>query len=418
MKRTITIMILAVLGHDADAQLIGINTTSPDRPLTLRGIGLTHELLSLRNMNDHTIWHINMAGGGLNFAQSGIQDHMLFLGENKRIGMGTNRPASALHVIGSATFSSEDILTLENPTTAALALAGIRFRFHHSTEANPHRGSGLLTVGRSGGVGFMAMALASSTSVDPEERMRITAQGRMGIGTAEPAALLHVAGTILPEVAIFENTNTVSHLQVKGAGRGLKLGVDGFGGLLDLENGEGLRVMTGGTAHMFLNAANGNVSIGGGLPQEKLHVRGKGLFEDGIQLSTGQGGQTLDYYEALTFTSNLRNGTTTLVDGVAMRLVRIGSQVTLTLRQNLMDLNFPPTSELQFSAALPSRFRPSGTELRVPIQVLNNGAWSTGVLVIQTNGLMTLRPQAGNAAALWTGVQNAGIFGFTTSFAL
>jgi hypothetical protein len=415
MKKIIFLMPLAVIGGHAFTQLVGINTTTPDRPLTIRGVSITHELLSLRNMDNETIWHLNMANGGLNFAQSGIQDNVLFLGENKRIGLGTNLPASALHLVNHATVVNNDVITLENPASAA---TGIRFRFSHSTPENPYRGSGLLTVGRTGGLAFMAVSLAGSTSADPSESMRITSQGRLGIGISAPAANLHVAGSNLPEVGIFENNVTSSHLIIKGDTRSLKMGVDGFGGLIDLESGEGLRVMTGGTAHLFLNAANGNLSIGGGVPQEKLHVRGKGIFEEGIQLSNTQSGNVLDYYEATAFSNTLRNATTTLKDPVAMRLVRVGSQVTLTLRENLLDLNFPPTAELEFSVALPARFRPTGADLRVPIQVMNNGLWSMGVLIIQTNGAMRVRPNAGNASALWSGAQNAAIFAFTTSFTL
>lgn len=415
MIKMIFLVTLTAIGGGAFAQLVGVNTTTPDRPLTIRGLSITHELLSLRNRDNETIWHLNLANGGLNFAQSGIQDNVLFLGENKRIGLGTNRPASALHLINNATVANNDVLTLENPVGA---LTGIRFRFSHSTEDNPHRGSGLLTVGRTGGVGYMAISLAGSTSADPSESLRITSQGRLGIGLSSPAANLHVSGNNLPEVAIFENNATTSHLIIKGDTRQLKMGLDGFGGLIDLESGEGLRVMTGGTAHLFLNAANGNLSIGGGIPQEKLHVRGKGIFEEGIQLSNTQSGNVLDYYEATAFSNTLRNGTTTLKDPVAMRLVRVGSQVTLTLRENLLDLNFPPTAELEFGVALPTRFRPTGADLRVPIQVMNNGVWSMGILIIQTNGALRVRPNAGNASALWTGAQNAALFAFTTSFSL
>jgi len=61
---------------------VGIGTTSPDRPLTVRGTGVNGEWFSLRDTSDNTRWHVNNKDGGLNFAQTGVADGRLFLSTN------------------------------------------------------------------------------------------------------------------------------------------------------------------------------------------------------------------------------------------------------------------------------------------------------------------------------------------------
>ena len=81
---------------------IGVGTSSPDRPLTLRATVLEGEWLSLRDMGDATRWHLNSFGGGLNIAQTGVADGRLFLSTNGNVGIGTTSPSFTLEVNGSA----------------------------------------------------------------------------------------------------------------------------------------------------------------------------------------------------------------------------------------------------------------------------------------------------------------------------
>lgn len=79
---------------------VGIGTTSPDRPLTVRGTGGNAEWISLDATDGTAAWHINNRSGGLNFAQTGVRDNRLFISTNGNVGIGTNNPVASLTVMG------------------------------------------------------------------------------------------------------------------------------------------------------------------------------------------------------------------------------------------------------------------------------------------------------------------------------
>ena len=93
---------------------VGIGTESPDKPLTIVGEGSTNEWISLKNSAGTTKWSINNRNGGLNFAETGIADARLYLKAGGKVGIGTEFPASQLHIKGSGkqTLSIESTGTL------------------------------------------------------------------------------------------------------------------------------------------------------------------------------------------------------------------------------------------------------------------------------------------------------------------
>ena len=87
--------------HIRSIGLVGINTTNPDRPLSVQGHGGHTELISLKNSGGQTEWHINFRSGGLNFAETGVADARLFLQKGGNVGIGTDQPAYKLDVCGT-----------------------------------------------------------------------------------------------------------------------------------------------------------------------------------------------------------------------------------------------------------------------------------------------------------------------------
>jgi hypothetical protein len=120
-----------------------------------------------------------------------------------------------------------------------------------------------------------------------KEQMRVTADGRVGIGTDKPEAALDVAGTIrarggiqfedgtvLTSAAAAKSTSTTAVIGggdstgtfASGAGTANKVAkwVDGSGTLGD----------------SVITESGGNVGIGTTTPTQALHVRGKSLFQN------------------------------------------------------------------------------------------------------------------------------------------
>lgn len=79
---------------------LGVRATAPDRPLTIKGSGDNVELISLRNASGTNKWHLNFFGDGLNFVESHVADHRLFLQEGGRVGIGLGNPQTRLDVAG------------------------------------------------------------------------------------------------------------------------------------------------------------------------------------------------------------------------------------------------------------------------------------------------------------------------------
>jgi hypothetical protein len=75
---------------------VGIGTTTPKKPLSIRGEGPKEELLAFEDAGGETKWHINQKPGvtrpGLNFAETGVAESRLFIKAGGEIGVGTTDP--------------------------------------------------------------------------------------------------------------------------------------------------------------------------------------------------------------------------------------------------------------------------------------------------------------------------------------
>ena len=163
---------------------VGIGTATPDRPLTIRASGAPNgEWLSLKDTGDITRWHLNNEAGGLDFVQSAVADARLFLATNGNTGIGTSSPQAKLHVAGGN-------LQLDNNSRLHFADGGeirsfdtnhsIRFRRSENKMELLEYGDLIFSSGATGG-------LTTASAV-------LLANGNFGVGTAAPAAKLHVAG--------------------------------------------------------------------------------------------------------------------------------------------------------------------------------------------------------------------------------
>lgn len=104
MKKLLLLFVLMYAGSGGFAQFVGIGTTTPTRPLTIRGVGTApnpiSQVLAFHDLTDAPRWHIDMPDlVGLNFAATNIRDNVLYLGINGRTGINNGNPSATLHVI-------------------------------------------------------------------------------------------------------------------------------------------------------------------------------------------------------------------------------------------------------------------------------------------------------------------------------
>lgn len=88
--------------HVTAGNAVGVGTSSPDaaRALTVQGrdAGGVAQWISLADLDGAPKWHLNHEDGGLNFAETGVADHRLFLAPSGGVGIGTSAPVAGLEV--------------------------------------------------------------------------------------------------------------------------------------------------------------------------------------------------------------------------------------------------------------------------------------------------------------------------------
>jgi hypothetical protein len=203
-----TLSVITINGQTASfLESVGINTAAPDPDswrlsvagnILANGLDLTEKLI-------------------LNSATFNINDGTIYIPANDNyVGIGTTEPKTLLHIQsdGVTTFKPEDnrrwnAVRIQTFTDVANVGAGILLVPDDPGDATPSKsvGSGIIAVRSDDldGIGSHLVFVTDPALNVPQERLRITAEGNVGIGKTNPEAMLHVNGD-----AQFDNNVTIN----------------------------------------------------------------------------------------------------------------------------------------------------------------------------------------------------------------
>ena len=183
-----------------------------------------------------------------------------------KVGIGTTGPDTTLHVAGT----SHRMLPLERQTQTAGYWSGIEFQLGDDASATAGHIYGIIggaiedpATGSKDGALIFHTSLANTTA----EKMRITSDGKVGIGINAPDDILHVKGTDAALLVEDAGSNSNPAIEIKNDAAHWKL--QNRGG-----DSDKLRIVEGSTTHMVIQQNNGNVGIGDTTPSHKLDVNG------------------------------------------------------------------------------------------------------------------------------------------------
>lgn len=201
------------------------------------------------------------------------------------IGMGTTTPSTRLEVVGEITtaglISSDDIQINNNAKGLSLmSTAGNRYGLKYGLAGVVGGSDHLMLTNREDNGDILFGTSPGGGGGNEEERMRITSDGNVGIGTDTPSGKLHIAGSAQNSYIepIVENTAAIgaAGFSFKNSNQEWKMGVnvsDTFR-IRDHNASTNPFVIEAGGApnDSFHMDSNGNVGIGTASPDELLHL--------------------------------------------------------------------------------------------------------------------------------------------------
>ena len=195
----------------------------------------------------------------------------LIVGGAGRVGIGTTTPQYGLEV---ATATGGDISFLRDDTS--IAANDTIGTLHFSGNDPSHRVGAQIKVNAHDAWAtndcptYMTFHTTDDATASIDERMRITHNGNIGIGTTAPTNLLHLAESDTSSVYLQFSNSTTGHAGTDGFFIGVNGGGTAAVNLWNLEN-TAMRFATNDTQRMTI-LGNGKVGIGTDTPNTHLEV--------------------------------------------------------------------------------------------------------------------------------------------------
>ena len=152
----------------------------------------------------------------------------MHIATNGNIGIGTTSPSAKLDVYAGADATSNLVLwgqTIRNEGNGATTGYGAGLKLKLSSDGEPYKWAGIAAVA---GTGYsnrtdLGLFTAATSTANATEKVRITGEGNVGIGTTSPSYKLDVSGDIratadiiaYSDARVKENINTITDALTK-----------------------------------------------------------------------------------------------------------------------------------------------------------------------------------------------------------
>jgi len=195
---------------------VGIGTTTPDTTLHVQGAIRTDAFVMETGAADGSVLTSDAGGNATWQAPSGVDGDWVVSGQDiytgltGNVGIGTPTPAAPLHIVDGGPYMSLYQTTGDSSTATMLVQAGSDvFDLLAVQKIGPSTPGDFVPGVQAAGLGAVTTGTSStglllgSQGASPihfvaanDEKMRMTADGKVGIGTASPDTTLHVSGGI------------------------------------------------------------------------------------------------------------------------------------------------------------------------------------------------------------------------------
>jgi hypothetical protein len=242
-----------------------LTTSSP----TFAGLTLTSDLTVANGGTGASTFSANylLKGNGASaISSSQIYDN----GTN--VGIGTSSPSTKLTVAASLGAGYTSMQTFDETSNTGATSMGIDWRFAGAS-SYPWGSTGRIEVARQTTTSSFDMAFHTANSGTLSEKMRILANGNVGIGTTSPGALLHLAKSGAAAELWLQRTDGYTAVKLFGS---------------TLADGNGFKINVGGSDRFAIDSS-GNVGIGTTTPGQKLEIYGNAVTP-AIRLSYNSAG--------------------------------------------------------------------------------------------------------------------------------